>query len=435
MNNHGKKCPQFGSSFRLILCILLRVLQIQKPFLEIISYDTSNFLKISSSMTGLDQLLALNNNILIQIALLVNCTNDDEICLLSVNILTLLSQYPVFNTMEISTGSFRKTNRLVSLLSSCNESSEIVAGFVHRLGLDEPENIMDLSNQIGTQSSLAALKIDSWRDPDLASFLFESSSLLSPVSSTPGVANLIRYAILFFFTFIVFVTKNLKSGMNYRLAILDLLILNLSSSLPFPTISHFLLGYDIKKSSGEPEIETTDLESPNAKLACLHVIISLLRSHTSISNRQISADNSEFISGVDYEAYAPLYETHPKLSEKCYQLIYSICSDPVTSSTTMRYLRTTEDFFYRQLEAMPIDRRVDSPSPSLNGSSLPSRLHQNAWFLKLIALELHVTTLAGQRSHAQRLLDLLFINPIPDHKKFNALKRPMLILSFLKMWI
>ncbi|KAI8848493.1 nucleoporin Nup186/Nup192/Nup205 [Chytridium lagenaria] len=302
------------------------------------------------AMTGCD----------LKIALFVNCEIDDEICLLAVNILTLLSDSATFNATEPAAGPYGKTNRLVSLLSSHEDSNSIVGG------------IADINVNLGSESlSHAGLNTDITRDTDLANLLYDNPPT-DVMEDLPGFANLIR------------------------LAIVDLLITNVHDARPFPTIAHYLLGYNLRK--GPLEVEIIDPNTPNGRRACLHVILDILKVEVSV----------------------PLFEAHPKLAEKCYELIYRICASRTTSSTTMRYLRTSEDFFFRQLLLFPVEKveglDVEDDLAGFSESALrkvaSSKLHQRAWLLKLIALELHITTLAGQRSQAQRLLDLLYISPV-----------------------
>lgn len=42
-----------------------------------------------------------------------------------------------------------------------------------------------------------------------------------------------------------------------------------------------------------------------------------------------------------------------KTSELCQQLIYTMCAHHETSGPTLRYLRTSHDFLYRQLKLVP----------------------------------------------------------------------------------
>lgn len=43
----------------------------------------------------------------------------------------------------------------------------------------------------------------------------------------------------------------------------------------------------------------------------------------------------------------------PKTAELGYQLIFVLCANKETSAPTLRYLRTTHDFLYRQLQHLP----------------------------------------------------------------------------------
>ncbi|KAJ3209279.1 hypothetical protein HDU67_006294 [Dinochytrium kinnereticum] len=383
VNTHGRRYPSFANSIRLSLRIILRMLQAQGYFMDMIASDRAHALKISVAMTGLDQLLAFYKDVIVHIALFVNCQIDDEICLLAVNVLTLLSDSPTFNSVEAS-GPYGKMNRLVNLLSFSSESNQIVAGFVHRLQLEEAEGLDDSRRASDDPNGMDMDDITA--DADLASILYDNAP--SEIRErAPGFANLIR------------------------LAILELLIANVQDARPFPTVAHYLLGYNLAKGPGEVEI--VGPATPGGRVACLYVILELMRTGEA---------------GGEDEVREPLYELHPKLAEKCYQLLYKICASHTTSSTTMRYLRTSEDFFYRQLQSFPVDR-VEGLGASKDAAGIvesqvrkvsSSKLHQRGWLLKLIALELHITTLAGQRSQAQRLLDLLYISPVSSGETMDS---------------
>ena len=171
---------------------------------------------------------------------------------------------------------------------------------------------------------------------------------------------------------------NLKHsiGHNIRLEILDMLLWNISSKL-YPNIGHFLLGI-----TSNPGKSTSKV----SKISCLPVIVDLLQN-----------DEDGFIK--------PFFITHPILAEKLYHLIYLICVDSKTSTQSLRFLRNDCDFFARQLSKFsPIE---DTPDNS-NIEKLVVRQHQLAWLLKCIALELHITSISGQRSQSMKLLNLLF---------------------------
>ncbi|KAI8610567.1 nucleoporin Nup186/Nup192/Nup205 [Chytriomyces sp. MP71] len=390
INRFGRKCPAFTSSVKLALRVLLRTFSVQKFISDLIATDAGQYLKNSPTVASVDQLLAFYKDTVVRIALFVNCQVDDEVCLLSVNLLTAISQSAIFNVVDTAPGKYGKINRLVTLLDSSDFSHQIVSGFVNRLEMEEPTDLLDVNEQLGTDSRLAGLKLDAWKDPDLAIVLFGSVPASYTAKENAGLTNLIR------------------------LAILDLLVENLLTNRAFPTVSHFLLGYNIKKT---PVVEIVEVNSQRGRRCCLHTVLDLLRVGTLGAGGRSGMGDTD----LDLDVEVPLFYSHPKLSERCFRLIYELCSDETTSSNTMRFLRTTENFFYRQLEAMPVDFVVPQASRLGEPNSVVSstQLHQRSWLMQLIALELHVTTLIGQRSHAQKLLDLLFISPVSDMEKAN----------------
>ncbi|KAJ3117528.1 hypothetical protein HK100_000808 [Physocladia obscura] len=384
VDQFGRKCSAFASSIKTALRILLRAFHLQKFMFDVVSADAGQYLKQVPSIAGIDQHLAFYKDTVTRVALHVNCGIDDEICLLAINILTVLSQSPIFCAIENTLGKYGKVNRLVSLLSSSAESHQIIAGFIHRFDLEEDENLVDKNVEWGAQAAMAGLKLDSWRDPDLAVLLFESAPSSYATMESVGLANVIR------------------------LAILDLLLENMISTRgSFPTVAHYLLGYDIDMAGRNGKVEILEADSAGMRYG-LHAILDLLRVGTTYDIGKTVQD-----SDIELEADIPLFYNHPKLSERCFRLLYMLCSNSVTSSVTMRFLRSTENFFYKQLQVMP----VANAAIAENKSIFSTQLHQRSWLMQLIALELHVTTLIGQRSHSQKLLDLLFISPVPGLSK------------------
>ncbi|KAJ3194063.1 hypothetical protein HK101_003568 [Irineochytrium annulatum] len=370
LNTFGKRCPPFGMSICLALRIVLCVLEYQTIFLDVIAQSENS--RVTASMTGLDNLLAYHHKVTIHIVMYVNSHINDEICLLAVRILIILSDSPVFNSIDTALKPNGRFNRLVNLLHFSEESNQIISGVVQRLDVDEPEAAGDASRSSDGHPS--------WDDLDLSLLLQERRGSVAP--DVPGLAN------------------------DIRLEILNLLNANVADNRPFPTVAHYLLGYTMEQSNRDVQIVYPD--SRNGLEYCLHAIVRLLR----VSNVSSSL-SMEIRSETDIGR--PLYATHPKLGEKCYQLVFLICAAPSTSSVTMRYLRTNEDFVYQQLQNMPVDGAVATARTSTfrehdDLASRTAQLHQRAWLMKLIAMELHITTLGGQRSQAQRLLDLLYIN-------------------------
>ncbi|KAI8895001.1 nucleoporin Nup186/Nup192/Nup205 [Globomyces pollinis-pini] len=164
-----------------------------------------------------------------------------------------------------------------------------------------------------------------------------------------------------------------------RLVILDLLIFN-SNAKSYPNISHFLLGLEVQKKTVDTEVNVASGSSLN------NVICLLL--------------------DTDKEVSEPFCITHPILAEKCYHLLYILSSDTKTSNATLKELRNKHNFFGKQLVSfVPV---VDTDMEQEDRSTIVIRLHQAAWLLKILALELHVTALQGQRSQNLKILQHLF---------------------------
>lgn len=132
---------------------------------------------------------------------------------------------------------------------------------------------------------------------------------------------------------------------------------------------------------------------------CLHSILSL------VEHPQPTSD----LIGCHY--------SNPKLGELCYKVLYQLCADRNLSTPTLRYLRNNHDFFHAQLTHLPLNTRAlsdqtgDQLSEQLLTANQASLLHQQAWLLKSVAIELRMTTLSLQRSHLQRLTNLLLSHP------------------------
>uniref|UniRef100_A0A673XKZ4 Nucleoporin 205 n=1 Tax=Salmo trutta TaxID=8032 RepID=A0A673XKZ4_SALTR len=152
-----------------------------------------------------------------------------------------------------------------------------------------------------------------------------------------------------------------------QIHILNLLITSLE--LKTPNLALYLLGYEVKKP-----ISSTNLQDAG---------------HPSLFH--LLQRGSERRSGPVLTSQAP------HLAELCYQVIYQLCVCSDTSGPTMRYLRTSQDFLFTHLQHLPF---------ILPGDEI-SALSQMSWLMKTAAIELRVTSLNRQRSHTQRLLNLL----------------------------
>uniref|UniRef100_A0A803WCX5 Nucleoporin 205 n=2 Tax=Ficedula albicollis TaxID=59894 RepID=A0A803WCX5_FICAL len=160
-----------------------------------------------------------------------------------------------------------------------------------------------------------------------------------------------------------------------RIHILNLLITSLECSPP--SLALYLLGFELKKP-----VSTTNLQDPGVlgcPRTCLHAILNILEKGTETRNGPTAVRES------------------PHLAELCYQVIYQLCACSDTSGPTMRYLRTSQDFLFTQLQYLPFSIKEHEIST----------LNQMSWLMKTAAIEMRVTSLNRQRSHTQRLLHLL----------------------------
>uniref|UniRef100_A0A8C4MDG6 Nucleoporin 205 n=1 Tax=Equus asinus asinus TaxID=83772 RepID=A0A8C4MDG6_EQUAS len=157
-----------------------------------------------------------------------------------------------------------------------------------------------------------------------------------------------------------------------RIHILNLLITSLERNPP--NLALYLLGFELKKP-----VSTTNLQDPGCPRTCLHAILNILEKGTEGRTGPVAVRES------------------PQLAELCYQVIYQLCACSDTSGPTMRYLRTSQDFLFSQLQHLPFS----------NKEYEISMLNQMSWLMKTASIELRVTSLNRQRSHTQRLLHLL----------------------------
>ncbi|GAB6028638.1 hypothetical protein CHUAL_004470 [Chamberlinius hualienensis] len=161
-----------------------------------------------------------------------------------------------------------------------------------------------------------------------------------------------------------------------REGILRMLIQSINH--PKPNMALYLLGFDCKKSLIHVTLQ--DAGVMGSTQTCLHSILDILSQKNA----------SQF---------------YPVTSELCQQLIYLMCCHGEISGPTMRYLRSSHEFFERQLKQIPY--AAQSLDHTFIATSMLNRL---AWLLKTVAIELRVAAVSGQRSNLHRLLSLLVDN-------------------------
>ncbi|XP_021855676.2 nuclear pore complex protein NUP205 [Spinacia oleracea] len=164
-------------------------------------------------------------------------------------------------------------------------------------------------------------------------------------------------------------------GDDLGVLILQLLIENISR--PAPNVTHLLLKFDL-----DTPIERTVLQ-PRYNYSCLKVILDML-------DKLLKPD------------------VNALLHEFEFQLLYELCVDELTSGPVMDLLSNKRyHFFVKHLETIGI-----APLPKRNNAQAlrTSSLHQRAWLLKLLTVELHSgdVTDSSHRETCRKILAYLF---------------------------
>lgn len=387
------------------LRILLRVLETQDTFCNALIPYINAFSKRKASsefqlgeytfpplpsVVPLGQLILFHTHILSRIAILVNYEDQEEVCFLCTKILNILSiaskdtvsncGQPLSHAVSSSSRASLATS-ITQVLSTSDVSEAIAFGFSERLSISMPEvtTCDDYEYDINN--------IPFWQATETLKNTYNYSNDLKPRIST-----------------------------SVRLAILDLLLEN--TQQPFsPTLAEFLLGYDLNTNNYLNKIKDTNTN--RSDLVCFHAILDMLR-----QGIDTDVDREDAMMEDSTEPTDLLIDTHPILAEKCYALIYKVCSKKFLSISTLRYLRNRENFFYKQFDAMTsrLERNIEVESTPFGGTmicadgtqyntdflKLRSKLHQRAWLLRSIALELHTTVAMRQNSEVNKLLELLY---------------------------
>ncbi|KAG7087591.1 hypothetical protein E1B28_013544 [Marasmius oreades] len=360
----AKEEPYFESTIVRVLRIVLRVLEIQDIFLDVLipllnDLDGTPLVETvhhRSHYTAFDKTLSFVPQAIPALGAYVSYPSHFEIVFLSVKILSILSKSTAF------------TN-LAALVERSDESDRILTGYVNLLQVESSEDV-STAETIAEQGTGAGA-------PDISS---------PPVPLEQAT----------------------------RVAALDLLLQNTESNRPYPNFAHFLLFGSTQNNQG-----IQDPHALGSRRTCIHVILDLL-------NLGIPKLKGRVKDRTHALQMAPLFATLPALAERCYHIIYQLCVQPRTSGFSMRYLRTREDFFARHLAAIPSQVPEDYNEPCIqvqyqDGSrvttttaTLSSFLRSRSWIFNLVALDLHVLTNKGQHAAVSELLNILYGNESPS---------------------
>ncbi|KAJ2000610.1 hypothetical protein GGI04_004083 [Coemansia thaxteri] len=302
------------------LRILLRVLRVQDALLRHViprvleaPGEVGLPLNLPRSLTTLEQLLLARRAAVVQVVAYVGCVASADVCLAAVKIVHILADSAAFSGVDdgAARGSALLTlNRLVGMVDASADSVRIQHAFIACLELRDGDGESDEDGDgDGAQAQAQAQAI--------------------------------------------------------RIAVLDLLLANITAAKPAPTIAHYLLGFGLARPA------TDELPDASQRATCLHAVLAQLRGGGPASAR---------------------------VAERCHHLVYRLCADPVTSDVTLRYLRAHENFFFAQLSA-----EEDEPMETPNASRVCAQLHARAWLWRGAALELHTLAQQDARTRARQL--------------------------------
>ncbi|CAG8495867.1 17812_t:CDS:10 [Racocetra fulgida] len=323
-------------------------------------------------LENLENAFRSKQEIIVQIALLLNCENA-EICLYAVKILSALAKSALFNPIGVE-------NRLAAILDSDQNSEAILDVFVMRLDINGGDDVWDKKYRL-EDFELTQLGLQAWAIPGDEEF--SALPLIDESEITFGTV---------------------------RCAILNLILENLKPDKTPPTISHFLLGYNLRGSLQSPIIKYINQDC--LRESCLHKILEIL-------GQPIHDD-------TEPDKQCSVLSEFPALAACCYQIIYRLCRDNNTSEPTMLFLRS-QGFVQKQFGAMPL--YIIQPSQSIswdsgaitnyNGQSIPidlinlcANLSERTWLMKILALELRkCQTLSGIEQLLALILGASIIKP------------------------
>ena len=368
VNSGRHQTPFFVSAILRVLRILLRTLDVQEHVLSTIlpllrrSKDAIVQHAIASqTFTRLEELFLRVPTVIVAIADYINCTANDEVAYLSVRILYQLSNSTILTD----------SNTTISIESKGIYSADDLSVGNRLVG------ILDQSAEINRIIAGYVNRL-STDDPE---------DELAVASSTTD-----------------------HWGNGIRMAIADLFLRNILSFQKPPSVTHLLLGFNIHGNIRESEFRHPRDWPANVQKTCIYTILELLRPQLVEVDEQNQQE--EWMVG-DF----PLSMRHPSLVKKFYELLFYLCKEETTSGPTMRYLRYGDDFFHTQMFALPSTFAIEDRSGTPNATLVYSQLHQRAWLLKLVSLELHLASIHTEERHGRRLLGLLFAVPFEQESE------------------
>ncbi|XP_044732734.1 nuclear pore complex protein Nup205 [Chrysoperla carnea] len=162
-----------------------------------------------------------------------------------------------------------------------------------------------------------------------------------------------------------------KIKSNTKLCILKLLKQCLS--LPAPNLSHYLFGFNIKS-----DIKSTVFQQPGVMgfpFTCLHALFAILNKFLKNKSDGITCNGN--------------------VIESAYAMLYYLCANPHTSEPVLRFIRLKHDFLEKHIEALPLNTKCDATT-----------LNQISWLLKMVAIEIKISSESNHISQLNSLIRL-----------------------------
>lgn len=345
----------FQSTITRVLRIILRVLEIQTIFLDVLIPALSDMDSVPivgmvhqpSYFTKLDKALSFGPQYVTAIASYVAYPAHSELVLLAVKILAHLSASPFFTNMA-------------TLVDRSNDSERIIAGFLRILSAETLDDVEEAEIEADQATGAGAPDIDGSSSYDQAT----------------------------------------------RLAALDLLIQNTKVERPYPNVAHFLL---FGSTRGIQQIQ--DPHALGARQTCVHVLLDLLNSGVPRLRgiKELPTDAPLFVTlpGLAERCYHVIYQlcAHPKTFDFTMRYLRTR-EDFFCRHLALIPSRSPETSAERPIQVQYNDgSRVLTTVPALS-----SFLRLQSWIFDLAALELHVLTSKGHARGVEELLEILFSN-------------------------
>ncbi|KAG6837756.1 hypothetical protein H0H93_001683 [Arthromyces matolae] len=351
--------PYFRSTITRVLRIVQRVLEAQDIFLDVLIPLLAEF--DSAPIVGPNHTRSFFNRFDLELSF-----GPQYIPALATYVAFPKYSELVFLSIRILTSlaTSMPASNLSTLIGRSSESDRVLAGFVDALSAQSVEDVAHAEVLVEETTGAGA--------PDLG--------------SQPDLTQ------------------------SIRLAALSLLIQETEPSRPYPNLAHYIL---FGTTTSEHQIQ--DPHALGARRTSIHVILDLLNEGVPRLKGKGKERQREYV--------APLFVTLPELAEKCYRVVYHLCTHPRTSDFTTRYLRTREDFFARQLACVPSPAPQTAHTPYIEvlytdgarvistSSSLSAFLRLRSCIFDLAALDLHILTSKGHLKGVSELLEILFSNP------------------------